>query len=266
MRQLKQKALNAHFAQIEEWYEKYAELRDSGPIEDMKAEYEAKVLNVTVPLVRLKDFLNDEYPWHMDDPQKLRDELIGDLSPIVQPSSIAEAERYLRRLLDKINELRFDAPWEVTNIAPPAPRELTPELAAAFENAKDLFQAYDLADEPSGSLSPKGRVLKIGGGKFVVHMSFNFDLDDPPTERNEFYTIILQTLIDGTFHNLKRCKECPRFFIADRLSDRFCRPECSEAFFSRGAADRVRASRAKALEKKQPPKTKGKPRRKPTRT
>ena len=159
--------------------------------------------------------------------------LIPDLLPILQPADDAEVGPALEKLVDKINTLELYSPWQVSDRS--APR-IDPELAQLLES--DLFE-----DRPE--LEALGPVLKLGGRKFVVHNHYDFSLDPPARTRIHFYSTIIRALTDGTFHKLKKCRECPSFFIADRLTDKFCRPECSQAFFSRDAVNRVRQSRAK---------------------
>lgn len=83
--------------------------------------------------------------------------------------------------------------------------------------------------------------MRIGGKKLIVYHQINTRTS--AGSREDFYSVIIKTLEDRSFQKLKRCKECSRFFIADRLNDKFCRPECSKIYFDRGAGDRVRESR-----------------------
>ena len=81
--------------------------------------------------------------------------------------------------------------------------------------------------------------LKIAGKKYVVRHDWK-----EQDASKKYYLTIIEALEDGSFIKLKRCKQCGKFFIADRLSDRFCSPTCSKATFGgESAKNRVYAIR-----------------------
>lgn len=230
MRELKRKKLEKQFAQIDQSYRDEPENWEGAvDPEDLKVEWEAEALGVGLELVLLKNFLNWDSLTREED-KSCRTEIIQDIAPIVTFSSTGdEVSNALEKLVAKINAMNICPQWGVRD-----------------ENYERLLMEGNLfgARGPVIGLEyvPAGPVMHIAGKKFSVAQAIDTSL---PVNRQGFYSAIIKTLQDGSFQKLKRCKECQRFFIADRLSDKFCLPECSKAYFDRGALDRVRESREK---------------------
>jgi hypothetical protein len=239
MRELKRKKLEKQFAKIDQLY---GFLKADGFTAAQKRWFEAEALEVSAELVQLKDFLNGEWSSNSmtdQDKAKLREEIIQDVAPIIT-SEGAEVYFALVRLVEKINAMHFHPPWAVAD---------KPEKKRWLHVPSGVEYEYR---------GPEGPIMHIGGKKLIVYHKIGL-------ESAGFYGLIIKTLEDTSFQKLKRCKECQRFFIADRLSDKFCRPECSKAYFDRGAIDRVRKSRAnpQVEEKRQVGKKQPKKRRRP---
>jgi hypothetical protein len=237
MRELKRRKLEKEFAWIDQSYRDDPEEWSTGPTPDeVKEAYEAKALDVGLELVVLKDFLNRERHWDFshEDLDSLRAEIIQDIVPIVTPSNDAEAFAALKKLVDKINAMNIHPPWCV-GVADKRSAE-EPFLVREGPFKGEPLVGFTL---PTSA----GPGMRIAGKKFSI---YHVGLDtNYPVNKKDFYSVIIKTLEDSSFQKLKRCTECSRFFIADRLSDKFCRPECSKAYFDRSAVDRVRKSRAK---------------------
>jgi len=247
MRELKRKKLEKEFAWIDQSYRDEPEEWASGCTPDeLKEAYEAKVLDVGLELVVLKDFLNRERQWNFsrETEDSLREEIIQDVVPIVQPSDDDDALGALKKLVDKINAMDIHPPWCV-GVADKRSAE------ESFFVRKGAFKGRPLVGFTLPTSARPG--MYIGGRKFsIYHVGIDTNY---PVDKKDFYSIIIKTLEDSSFQKLKRCKECSRFFVADRLSEKFCRPECSKTYFDRGAVDRVRESRAnKGPERKRPKK------------
>jgi hypothetical protein len=226
MRELKRRQLEKRFAWIDQSYsdESWA---DTVPPEELKESLEAKALDVGLVLIQLKNFLNNELAFMTEalakEAERLREEIIQDIDPVVNSLTGDEVLTALAKLVSKINAMHLHPPWTVVD----------------KKIWKDLIEGPPLVglDVP-----PAGPVLHIGGKELIVYHKVYAHY---PGSKEDFYSVIIKTLEDGSFQKLKRCKECQRFFVADRLSEKFCRPECSKAYFDRGALDRVRKSRAK---------------------
>ena len=237
MRELKRKKLEKQFAAIDQDADDYDGTGCSP--EELKEMYEEEALDVSVGLVELKDFLNRELPRRgltSQEEESLRQQIIQDITPIVSPSADADVLDALKRLVDKVNGMRLQSAWAVLE---------KPENKQRNEGESDF-----------GYIGPPGPVMRIGGKQLIVSDQF-YQLLWPAVADSQkgCYSVIIKTLADGSFQKLKRCKECSRFFVADRLSEKFCRPECSKTHFDRGAVDRVRESRAnKQAERKRPKK------------
>jgi hypothetical protein len=247
MRELKRRKLEKEFAWIDQSYRDQPEEWSTGPTPDeVKEAYEAKAWDVGLELVVLKDFLNRERHWDFshEDLDSLRAEIIPDIVPIVTPSNDAEAFAALKKLVDKINAMNIHPPWGVGV----ADRRSHDE---PFFVRKGPLKGMPLVGFTLPTFAGPG--MRIAGKKFsIYHVGIDTNY---PVDKKDFYSVIIKTLEDGSFQKLKQCTECSRFFIADRLSDKFCRPECSKAYFDRGAVDRVLKSRAKKqAESKQPKK------------
>jgi hypothetical protein len=235
MRELKQKNLEKQFANVDQWYRDEPDRFTGFSPEDLKEMFEAEAWGVSVELVQLKDFLNYEYTWGLattgrgltdEETNELRAEIIQDISPIVSPSNGGEVLAALEKLINKINSMRLHPPWTVYEKP---------------DKKQWIQREGPLAGMELEYTGPEGPIMLIGGKKLIV--CHRLGTRTFSGSRASFYSVIIKTLEDRTFQKLKRCKECQRFFIADRLSDKFCRPECSKAHFDLGAADRVKRSR-----------------------
>src|SRR6266542_2094525 len=136
MRQMKRKELERKFVAIEALYRRHREVQESGPIEDMKGECEAQILGVPFPLVQLKNFLNDDYPWRVSHKEQLRQEIVGDVSPCIGASNDSAIAPALGDLVAKINDMGLYAPWCVTDLTK---KKVSPELEKLFEEAGAMF-------------------------------------------------------------------------------------------------------------------------------
>jgi hypothetical protein len=236
MRELKRRKLEKQFASIDQDEPDYY----GGNPEEIKEMIEAEALNVSFGLVELKNFLNHELPWGLvttgrgltsHEEESLRQEIIQDIGPIVSPPADADVLDALEKLVEKINAMRLQLPWAV---------------AVKPDDKQKIEHEGPLAESDFGYIGPAGPVMRIGGKQLIVSHQLNQHIwPDRPDSQKGCYRVIITTLEDASFQKLKRCKECSRFFIADRLSEKFCRPECSKTYFDRGAVDRVRKSRAK---------------------
>jgi hypothetical protein len=239
MRELKRRKLEKQTAWIDKSYREDPGSWEGSPRpQEVREVFEAKALEVELGLVVLKDFLNDE-GWTGEQEKSLKAEIIEDIADIVTPSDGHEVFTALQKLVHKINTMNIYPPWSVTE---------------KWDENPWVVKKGPLAGMPLVGVAspPVGPVMRISGKKFIVYHTLDTFL---PDNRKDFYTVIIKALEDGSFQKFKRCKECSLFFIADRLSEKFCRPECSKAYFDRGAVDRVRESRAtKRADMKQPKK------------
>jgi len=230
----------------------------SGPflnyIERVLKEADAK--SVSVDLIWLVEFLNSKvealeanenekqvpflggpFPGHLsftredyDKLNQLRTEIIEDITPLVVSDSTSRPVDQLVKLVQKINGVSLKLIWHVE------PTEGDWRLVAG---AKLITRGHRSSDMGYG----KG-VLKIGSEKWTVRHAFD---DSYPQEfkkeglayflRKAYYAVIITTLENGTFARLRRCQECRRFFVAERLGVKYCTDVCMKVADRRKAAE-----------------------------
>ncbi len=164
---------------------------------------------------------------------QLRDEIIEDLLPLIEPDELTRPLDQLTKAVQKVNTMGLQSRWHVE------PAEANWKLVAGTR-----VITRGRWTSPLGY----GRgVLKIGNEKCTVRHAFDDRYAEELVEREDFvtalrkcfYAAIVSALEDGTFLRLRRCQECQRFFIAGRLGKKYCSNECMMA------ADNKRATQVR---------------------
>jgi hypothetical protein len=184
---------------------------------------EAERKDVSLDLVELRDFLNSSGKSEAE----IREEIINLIMPIIssQPADEGNVLQQLKTIVKKANGLGIRSEWSVEE---ESPRGKVAEFAPGMLHK--LWTRW---------LGPSNRILRIGGRKYSVR----HDWREETSPRN-YYLTVMDALEDGTLIKLKRCNQCGRFFIADRVSDRFCSSKCSRVSYGGEAAkNRVYAIR-----------------------
>jgi len=224
----------------------------AGRIPHNKIRKEAKAKRVSSELTCLIWFLNSK---PVDPGQRtVREEVANDLAPVITMAgrhAVLLRMEPLYDLIKKINRLKLRFRWFFW---------LVPAMAGASGNIKPGQKFLKFPDRASyghykkclvykwidygAELGP--RFIQLGGSPFFDSL----DRGDRNALRKASYGAIIESLEDGTLSRVKNCRECQRFFVAKRLSDRFCSPKCSESYFGRDVKDRVRKSREKKRREK----------------
>lgn len=145
---------------------------------------------------------------------KLQKELIETLNPIASYGhqgqlNADELEKNLQGLVDHIDKL-------------------------------DIKPHHEVVKGPSVSWVP---TLKFSGSRFHLMRISLADVDQPNVE---LYEIILNSMLNGSFDRLRRCKECKVFFVGGKAGADYCRDKCRSNFHNRTASQRVNRWRKKA--------------------
>jgi len=203
---------------------------------------EAEEKSVSPELGELARFLNSEVsylgPRNQAKESQLRDEIIKDISPLVQPRGKQDSKGALRKVVGKINQMGLRPKW-------------------AVECSKPFVVEFGTNRAKVGPvLGPGQKVLKIGGPKYVVRHSFGESYDTQSVKkdyagvkRKVLYSEIITSLENGEFARLVRCPECTRFFVSARLGQKYCNSKCSKSADTKAAPARMEEHR-KGVEKK----------------
>jgi hypothetical protein len=161
---------------------------------------------------------------------ELRNELVGELSLILEARTKEKIECYLKKFIDKANAMEFKVSWDLW---PPG------KNVGVFQPSP----AYAKLGVGQG-------VLKIGKWNGIVPMLF----PQPDSPKEYICLEIILALQSGQFKYLGRCQfdGCRRFFVASRKGNRYCpnNGRCRRADDRQKAGERTRKSRSqKAREK-----------------
>ncbi len=203
---------------------------------------EAQAKSVSPDLVWLAIFLNSkESNWVADEEAKqiellswsfrltkkdderlmrLRNELIEDLVPLIEPDEFTRPRDQLTKLLQKVNTMGLQTRWHL---------EWAVASWKAIAGSKLIARG-----QRHSPLGPGRGVLKIGNEKLTVRHAFEDRYARELVKREGLvealrkclYLTVVSALEDGTFLRLRRCQECQRFFIAGRLGKKYCTDKC----------------------------------------
>ena len=192
---------------------------------------EAEAKSVSLGLLDLVHYLNLPEEKLTGLGKQLQDEVIKDITHIIESNYPFD---HLVSLVSKINDMGFRSQWHA--------------------GWADPISGDRLQYQKSSKLGRDQRILKIAGQKMVICRELNYVGDaifDENHKRNSLHGTIIMALEDGTFAKIKRCKrgECRKFFIVDRLSDKFCTPQCSGVYWNGDSNNRMRKYRNKEKQK-----------------
>ena len=192
----------------------------------------------------------------------LQREIIDDLLPIAEPpggrarkadrtAATIRLDDCLRVLIKKLNEMKFRAVFKVL----PGPKRVRLSNSDIFHLAVYDFPASKRRAILWNSVpkrNPAHRLLNLtqrlfewGEGQWIVTMDFDsgFPLYN---SRARFYGIIAEGLANGELANLRRCRLCNVFFMAQHRSRIFCCEEHVRGYHDGAYATESRASRREA--------------------
>jgi len=143
--------------------------------------------------------------------KRVRNEIVRDVNLILETWEDDSSDpRPLKKLVDKINTLKFQGNWDVFQSAP--------------------MQISEGEVEPIDA-----RAIKIGKKHYLVQRAFTWNTWGKWSYllvRQMFYQPLLSTLESGEFNSLKSCRrtECQKFFVGKDPRQGFCNNQCRNIF------------------------------------
>jgi len=159
-------------------------------------------------------------------PEKLQQELLGYIDPLIAVESINDISPWDRLidLVKKINSLDLKWRWAV----------------ASGKNEFEIGDGNTTANPARRFLTTGQKLLKIQGTKWIVRKN---SIEVNSLEES-LYATVISVLESGELKWLKRCRECKNFFVPKDLKMKFCSTRHTKRYYDKGASDRVRISRA----------------------
>jgi len=154
----------------------------------------------------------------------LQDQLIADLLPFTLPITKEKGDEYLLKLCSKLDSFEFTMKF------------------SALRADKDLF-----VGEPNlvrRELSSQQKLFKWGKGSWVIGPHHPIKLKEDPAEKS-FYYLVAAGLRNGELAMLRRCQQCPGFFIADEARQIFCSPQHARDYWDQPKLAKARVYKSR---------------------
>lgn len=196
----------------------------------MAAKRKRPVLPTTTLLSLLNPRVERQGGHPVAQAERVRREVIEEITPLIDvwrdPCKSDQTFRQLVKLVQKINGLGIKIRWAMIQVT---------------GTDRNIIG---------------GRVLKIGGTRWVIQPTFDmhpFNLRSYRSWQHHFYSFLISAFATGDFNRLGRCywQECRKFFFASRLGQKFCKPECTKAADRKAAVKRVDKWRRRQKKKEQ---------------
>jgi hypothetical protein len=188
---------------------------------------ETKGLKRPAELKELADFLNydfDKNPnnWRapdnplfflhlkaaqpdLNEVKTFQKEISKDLEVLIAPKYLGDLDFSIDRLIDKINGLNIVNNWDGF-----------PSGAAWISRHGGL--RWSAHDQPPHPVRLFDRVVRIAGFKWILRKT-----PVANSLRAKVYHFVMEALETDTFSNLRKCKQCLRFFVAHDAREKVCR-------------------------------------------
>lgn len=152
-------------------------------------------------------YLNPTQP-DLSEVKKLQKEICEDLKPLIAPEYLGDLDICINGLIETINGLNIVNMWD----------ELP--FDHAWLSRHGGLRWSDMPTPPA-PVRPIDRVVRIAGYKWLLRKT-----PVASSVRAKVFQIVMEALETDTFLNLRKCKECPRFFVAADPREEVCGLPC----------------------------------------
>jgi len=155
----------------------------------------------------------------LNEVRSIQEEMSKDLAALIAPECLGDLDISIDRLIDKINGLNIVNKWDGL------------PYGDAWISLHGGLRWSDQAPA-SHPVRTFDRVVRIAGFKWILRKT-----PVANSLRSKVYQIVMETLETDTFSNLRKCKQCLRFFAARDAREEVC-AKCRRSYVRMAAKSR----------------------------